>query len=320
VVKKLPPSLPLWQDTALQGTYDSLGIDYGKRKITEVEDTVPLSSYISEEVPEYFGRVSEVEVGHNIASSYQYIYVWMKRGEGQVGDTYLAVANQGQVQSVHKSIKGFLGYTIDIQGEVQLVERVTGYREEKNGEMFRALVLNIVNPVSVGAILTKGQIEKIEVTEDGPRSQVVAQVVGGSFFNRRQVYGNQSIAYLNRGENDGLQVGQVLPIRANRALRNEDTDVKSNVRPVGWLRIVKTTPRFATGIVVRAWSDVLSGDLTGSGDLLPTFGAARAAAPSESGASDLGGEMDAEDEGADAGIDTDTNTDTESFEGDNSDF
>jgi hypothetical protein len=211
---------------------------------------------------------------------------------------------------VHKSIKGFLGYTIDIQGEVQLVERVTGYREAKSGEMFRALVLNIVNPVSVGSVLTKGQIEKIAVTEDGPRSQVVAQIIGGSFFNRRQVYGNQSIAYLNRGENDGLQIGQVLPIRANRILRNEDTEVKSNVRPVGWLRIVKTTPRFATGIVVRAWSDVLSGDLTGSGDLLPQFGSARAAAPEESsdGPTDLEGELDPEDEEAPQNADAPENT------------
>jgi len=180
------------------------------------------------------------------------------------------VANRGPIQSVHNSITGFLGYSIDIQGEIQLVERVTARSESGKGEMYRALVLRIVNPVSVGSLLTSGKIEKVKITEEGPRSQVVAQIIGGSFFNRRQVYGNESITYLNRGYEDGLREGQILPIRANRFVRNAGTEVKSNVRPVGWIRIIKTTAKFATGMIVRAWSDVLSGDLTGSGDLLPS--------------------------------------------------
>jgi LysM domain len=272
VVKNLPPSLPAWQDVSSKGDYDDLGIEYAKRKIIDIEDTVPLTSYISENIPESSGSISEIEAGHNIASAYQYVYVSMKKGVGQVGDTYLVVANRGEVQSVHSSIKGFLGYSIDVQGEVQLVERAAGIDENTNGEVYRALVLKIINPVSVGSILTTGSLEKIKITEEGERSQVVAQIIGGSFFNRRQIYGSESIAYLNRGSADGISEGQILPIRANRALRNANTIVKSNVRPIGWLRVVKVTPHFATAIVLRAWSDVLTGDLTGSGDILPISG------------------------------------------------
>lgn len=272
VVKKLPPSLPVWQDVASQDNYDDLGIDYARRKILDIEDTIFLPGYVSEQLPESVGRVSEIEVGHNIASAYQYIYVSLDKGVGEVGQSYLVVANRGPIESVHPSIRGFLGYSIDVQGEIQLVERVPGRYESQKGEMFRALVLKIVNPVSVGSILTKGQIEKVRVSEEGTRSQVVAQIIGGTFFNRRQVYGNESFAFLNRGEEDGLAVGHVLPIRANRRVRNEKTEVQSNVRPIGWMRIVKTTPRFATAVVVRAWSDVLTGDLTGSGELLPQMG------------------------------------------------
>lgn len=294
VVKKLPPSLPEWQSAGGKDSYDDFGIDYGHRKITEVEDSIPLTSYISETPPEFHGTVTEIEVGHSIASAFQYIYVSMKPGQGEVGRTYLSVANRGRVQSVHSSIKGDLGYSIDILGEIQLVERVEGKDEDINGEMFRALVLKIINPVSVGSQLIDGKIEKIHVSEDGPRSQVVAQIIGGSFFNRRQVYGTESITYLNRGADDGLKEGQVLPIRANRKIRNSDTLVESNVRPIGWLRIVKTTNKFATALVVRAWSDVLSGDLTGSGDIISSSSTAGANTPQTDEDSEESGDLNNE--------------------------
>ncbi|MCB0350451.1 MAG: LysM peptidoglycan-binding domain-containing protein [Bdellovibrionales bacterium] len=272
VVKKLPPSLPEWQDVAGQGNYDKFGISYSRRKIADVEDSIPLQSYISESAPDPLGVVKEIEIGNNIASAYQYIYVSMKKGEGNIGDTYLAVASRGPIESVNKTIKGFLGYTIDIQGEVQLVERVESDSDSNSGDMYRALVLKIVNPVGVGSVLVPGKIENIQLTEQGPRSQVVAQVIGGSYFNRRQIYSAESIAYINRGENDGLEVGQILPVRANRRVRNEDSKVLSNIRPIGWLRVVRTTPNFATTVVVQAWSDIISGDITGSGEILPQMG------------------------------------------------
>ncbi len=268
VVKHLPPSLPEWQDLTQLGHYDELGMEFVKRKILEIKDQIPLVSYIAEAPPDSHGRIAEIETGNRIASSYQYVYVRMKPGEGQVGETLLAVANRGRVQSVDPAIKGFLGYAVDILGEVQLIEQVRSKNEQKLGPMFRALVLRIVNPVSVGADLVQGHIENVLMSEAGPRSSVVAQIVGGSFFNKRQVYGNESVAYLNRGENDGLKVGDILPIRANRSVRNSNTQVLEDVRPIGWLRVVKTTPHFATALVVRAWSDVLTGDLTGYGPLV----------------------------------------------------
>ena len=316
VVKKLPPSLPAWQDASLQDNYDEFGISYVRRKILDVEDKIFLPSFIAETLPEDFGRVSEIEVGNNIASAYQYVYVAMKSGVGQIGDTYLAVANRGENKSVDPSIKGFLGYSYDVLGEIQLVERVDGQDEKKSGEVFRALVLRIVNPVSVGATLIKGEIEKVQITEEGPRSQVVAQVIGGSYFNRRQVYGNESIAFLNRGQLDGLEAGQILPIRANLSIRNEKTIVRSNVRPIGWARVLKTTPHFATVVIVRAWSDILTGDVTGSGELLPQLvddtGFSKDSVTQNTS---LDSELDDDSGGADTTVPPDENSGEESVDG-----
>lgn len=265
VIKNIPPSLPQWQDLSATGNYDELGIDYGKRKIVDILDKIPLAGYISEEPILELGKVSEVEVGSRIASALQYVYVTMNDGQAQVGDSFLSVRNLGPVESAHPSIQGFLGYSVEVQGELQLVEKVASADDTQKVETFRALVTQIVNPVSIGSSLIEGSIESIQLTESGPRSQTVAQIIGGQYFNKRQVYGTESIAFLNRGSKDGLARGQLLSVRENRKIRNPDTAVKENVRPIGWLKIVRTTPSFATAIVLRSWSDILTGDLTGAG-------------------------------------------------------
>lgn len=266
VVKKLPPSFPKWQDLSNLGEYDDLGIDYGKRKITDLIDEIPLGGYIAENPPVGFGNVSEIEGGSNIASALQYIYVSVDLGAAQVGDNLLVIRNAGKLENVHPSISGFLGYSIEIQGEVQLVERVAVASAKSSTETYRAIVTRIVNPVSVGSQIVRGNVERISLSEDGPRSQIVAQIIGGLYFNKRQVYGNESIAFLNKGSASGLEPGQILSIRENRKVRNSETNVQENVRPIGWLKILKTTNDFSTAVVLRAWSDVLTGDITGAGE------------------------------------------------------
>lgn len=299
VIRNFPPSLPTWQDVAqAEGTeYDDTGIAYGERKISKVLDQIPMTGYIAERSPDSIGEVKEIETGNRLASAYQYVYVALKPDVGQIGDVFLAIANRGELQTTNQTISGFLGYSIEIQGEVQLVEKVNS--ELKDGsEMFRALVLKLVNPLGVGSLLVEGKVESILVSDEGERNQIVAQIIGGSFFNRRQVYGVESFAFINRGSNEGVAVNQILPIRANRKSRNAESQITSNIRPVGWMRIVRVTPHFATGVIVKAWSDILTGDITGSGEILPvgTVEQAKSGGSDEENDSEESDESDVTDE------------------------
>ena len=270
VVKKLPPSFPAYQDpSSLSSGYDDAGIEYGRRKIADLKDQIFLSAYVSESSPKALGVVSEVEMGFNLASSLQYVYVRMNKGEGDVGATYLSVLDRGQVKADRRIVKDtFLGIGIEVLGEVQLLEKVSSEKnKEEDGDVYRALVTRTVSPVSVGSALIPGQIEKVDLSEEGERSQIVAQIVGGQFTNDRQLYGPQSFAYLNKGENHGLRAGQILPIRLNRKARDPQSQVLANVRAIGWLKIVKTSPRFSTAVILRAWEGVMTGDYTGAGEM-----------------------------------------------------
>lgn len=270
VVKRLPPSLPAYQDpSVVTDQYDDAGIEYGRRKIVDLKDQIPLAAYITEEVPKGFGEVTEVETGYNLASSFQYVYVKMKPGEGNVGETYLSVMNRGAIKANRSIVpQKFLGYGIEVLGEVQLLERVSSIKKrEGEGEVYRALVTKTVSPVAVGSVLIRDKIEQVDLTEKGSRSQTVAQIVGGQFSNDRKLYGPQSFAFLNRGTNDGIDIGQILPIRLNRQARDPDSQVLANIRAIGWLKVVRATPRFSTAIILRAWEGVVTGDFTGAGEM-----------------------------------------------------
>ena len=268
VVMELPPSLPSWQDTVTgAGKYDDAGIDYGRRKILDVKNEIPLTAYVSEKIPEEIGVIHEVEVGNRVATAYQYVFVRMRKGQAKVGDKLLVIQNQGQLISDNPDAGGDLGYAVEIQGEIVLTERTQSEEEIRLGETFRALVTRIVNPVTVGSSVLMGEIRTVEITEKGPTKDVQAFIVGGQFSNRRKIIGSESLVYLNKGQNDGLTRGDILPIRANRKLRNSTSQVLENLRPLGWLRVVDVNATSSTAIIVRAWSDILTGDVTGFGPI-----------------------------------------------------
>ena len=162
------------------------------------------------------------------------------------------------------------GVGIEVQGVVSLSDTVankdSGLAEEY--DLFRSLVLKAQNPINVGSKVVKGRVDQVSLAMSGPRSSVVAQIYGGTEDSKRRTFTAQSVAYLNRGSNDGLAPGQVLPIRSNRAVRVEGSIVNENSRPIGWLKIARVTPTLSTAVVLRAFEDIRAGDLTGRGELL----------------------------------------------------
>ncbi len=268
VMKRLPPSLPNWQDPdEIARKFDNAGISYGRRKIADIKDAIPLAAYISDDRPTALGHVTEIETGFNLASALQYIYVRMMPGQGDVGDTFLSVFDKGAIKADPTLVPNkFHGYGMEVLGEVQLIEKVKSEKIETEGEVYRALVTKTVSPVQTGSSLIAGKIEDVNLSESGQKSQISAQIIGGQFAPDRKLYGPQSFAFLDKGSDDGIEAGQILPIRANRKARDKNSKVLANIRSIGWLKVVKTTDKFATAVVLRAWDEIVTGDYTGAGD------------------------------------------------------
>jgi hypothetical protein len=274
VIRKFPPSLPDWQNDNILGVYDSLGISFGKREDLHLVTSLELINYLVEEVPESLGEVKEAESGGISAAIFQQIYVEVKRGQARVGDKLLVIKNTGLLQRPNEFVDklSFYGHGVEIQGEIALLENVQSKEFSFKTELFRALVIKAVNPIDVGSQLLRGAIEKVNLISVERRSSVVAQIIGGMASSKRQTFYPQSIAYLNRGSNDGLKVGDVLPIRSNRLLRFQNSIVDENTRPSGWLKIAHITPRFSTAVILKTFEEIYAGDFTGRGKTISGSG------------------------------------------------
>lgn len=278
VMRKFPPSLPEWQNDNILGLYDELGIRFDK-KINLIEKTyLQVVNYIAEEVPTDLGEVAEVEIGGLLATDFQYVYLKVKKGGARLGDKMLAIQESEELKRANEFIEkaDSYGVAIEVQGVISLVDLVPSEDLSDEYDLFRGLVMKAVNPVSVGSHLIKGDLQTVSLSNKGPSSSVVAQIIGGISNTRRQSFASQSIAFLNRGSKDGLQPGQILPIRTNRRLRYENSLLEANPRPSGWLKIAQVTPHFSTSVILKAFEAINAGDFTGSTPGVKSLGGATA--------------------------------------------
>lgn len=272
LLRKLPPSLPQWQDEELGKNYDSAGFEFVRRPILDIKSSVKIPAYFAEEEPQGVGTVKETEATGGSAGQFQYVYVELPSGQYKKGDRFLVVRNMGTLDQSHDSISSSsLGYQVQIQGEVSLDERTSKQDSDEQKDVFRALITRNINPVEVGGVLVKDRWLYADFNDQGPKNLVVAQIVGGSNDRKSQLFGYGSTTFLNRGSKDGLAVGQILPVRANRQVRKPNSNIWDN-RPIGYLKIVKVTPHLSTAIVLKSFEDIMAGDLTGQGPLLPSEG------------------------------------------------
>ncbi|MCB0420955.1 MAG: LysM peptidoglycan-binding domain-containing protein [Bdellovibrionales bacterium] len=273
VVKKLPPSLPILRSIDKKSTYGKSGMAVISRKVPVFTPEVTLSSFIDSQSIPAVGSIAEVETGYKVAALFQYVYVKVKAGVARVGDSLLVVRNQGLLKFPSNMKSEGDEYQYQIQGVLKLIDYSKLDRSEESDrepvEHFRALITEMIEPVLTGSQLMEGKIERYLVNLEGPRNRTVAQIIGGSKATNMRLFTEGSIAYLNRGAEDGLAVGQVLAIRENRKLRREYSKVRENLRPIGWLKVLNVSKKYATAVVVQAWDEITIGDLTGLGELLP---------------------------------------------------
>ncbi len=269
VLRKLPPSLPQWQGGLEPDVnYDDVGVQYGRRPILDAENTTDLSAYVSEKEAEFEGEIIEVEAGGQIAADLQYVYLKIKKGQGNTGERFLAIRNDGRLRrSTDEIDREDLGYRVSVLGEIVLEDIVQG-RVGNEHELWRAMVRRSIDAVTKGSGVVRGKLIQIGLSDEGPRSNLVAQVIGGASDNRQSIFGEQSVVFLNRGSIDGVQEGQVLPIRSNQKLKNFRTVVEENVKPIGYLKVIRVTPRLATAVVLKSFDSIRAGDVTGQGSFL----------------------------------------------------
>jgi hypothetical protein len=267
VLRHLPPSLPDWQKGS--ELYTS-GVSLERAVRQTFKDKSILVSRVMQGYPEVIGRVAEVEGAELVASDTDHLVVSSLPGKIQTGQRYVVIHSRGKLDASDTQLERLgLETVVEYQGLIEIQEPLVGIKKSSDKVLFRARVLNGILPVTVGSDLINPPFIYYDSTFEGPRSSLVAQLIGGDGLGDMHLFARNNLVYLNRGSNDGVTLGQILPVRSSPRMRKVSTVVAETVAPIGYIKIVDVEPRFATAYVLTQDADIRPGDLTGQGSFIP---------------------------------------------------
>lgn len=268
VVKKLPKSLPLYR----LGAVNTPPVDFEVSGARVKYEPAPkdLKSFVTDQPPVSVGEVVELELPEE-QSTGEYTQIVVRVSDPGIKQ-YVAYTDEQRVSDPFELLAS-KATVVEVQGEIDIKEPVNAKEN-----LFRALVKKVISPVEVGAKLMPGRIAQFNSGSSLVSSSVQARIIGGEYQRFGQnMFGMDSIVFLNAGAKEGLQEGSTLQIFMNEKIRKSHSVAVENDRVIGTVKLIKLADHFSTGFVLDSSTDVLVGDYAG--------GTAKASAGS-SGSSD----------------------------------
>lgn len=253
VLKSLPGSLPNLNMGGISGKRAPVEIELPRNNFPQA---LAHLSYFIEDAPIVgIGAVTETEMDLKSAMDFQYITV--KFNANITPEKYYMIQkNRGPIADIHK--KGRQGFMVEIQGSVEILERVN-----QTQPIYRAMVRKAIEQVEVGSLLVPGSLPMIDVKAGSVSAGVSARIIGGQYSVDRKVMGDNTLVFLDSGSSQGVQDGQTLQVFADQRVRSAKTSSLINDRAIGLIKVVRLTPNFATAYVIKSDLEFLPGDYVG---------------------------------------------------------
>lgn len=257
LLPRLPGSFPAWIPKAAPKDAGIMAIERDTSMLERARMVYSLESFIGDSNVDLRGVVKGFRnVDANSGSTYNRLYVDSMRDGIEVGQRYRVVERKGVVQT-RFGMKYPGVYIYEHQGEVRV-------RRHIRGKLYEVEVINSDNLIGRGAFLVPGNVPKYDLDFQVENiKDVSATLLRGNQLFGHQLYGLGQVVFLSKGHNNGIEVGDVVRVNEERSTRREtvfsDIDVKN---PVGVVKVVSSTPSFATGIVVSLVDFMLPGDTT----------------------------------------------------------
>jgi len=253
VLTKIPDSFPDWRDKT--GTYDSAGFSMEVFKPIEehrAQSAVP--ALIVETPWDSNGKVVEMDGSSTVASTFQTVII-KTDVPTQKGDYFTVFSNNGKIYDPIEG--GKVGTEVESRAEVQIEEPIEG-----TTDTFRGIITYTASPVRIGDLVKHGQhLERADFDNHGTPSNVAARIVNGE-MNDRTVFGLHAVVFLNKGAQDGLQVGSLLNVLKNVRTRNPSSILRVDPKPIGLLKVVALDAHVSTAVIVAEKDAIIPGDET----------------------------------------------------------
>lgn len=198
------------------------------------------------------------------------VYVIFEKGRRVSSGDIFAVGKSSPLIE-NPSNKKERGYIFNASG-ILMIENATGYTYQdkklsKKDNVFQAKILNAYKPIDVNDIVTPYQRVSDCILPVSNSKDILANIIAAK---EDQVLIHQySIAYINKGENDGIRIGNVFNVLKENIVKDpipgEDKllfyenilVLPDNI--IGKILVIDTKPHTATAIVLSSTRPVSKG-------------------------------------------------------------
>lgn len=266
VLNPLPPSLPRWKEVTEEGPgFDEWGLEIIPPKILKIRDEVTLPLYVADQPPQVIGEYYQSESETPLVMAGESVYLKLKNGQAQVGDTVLLIRDHGPLRQSQMAIGDqakIHGDLVEILAEVHLDAPISVSSEVSGYTFYKANVIRALGLGVQGASVIQGRMARADLSPKGPNPGINVHIIGGDLDNRGTIFGAGSWVFLDKGAKDGLAAGQVLQVSTNSHLRRPNSPIVVGDPSAALVKVVKTDATVATGLILKSRESLRQGDFT----------------------------------------------------------
>ena len=243
--EQIPSSLPFIKE----GIEEPPETAFSPRDI-QPDKTALLPFYLSERDLSGEGRV-ESKDGYGLVALNGEDIIISYDGEVITGEYYTVFENRGPPVSSFFGLLNLKGYEIAVKGSI----KITGYVQGSE-RLYRARVTQSLAPIQRGHKIMKGSAPIYTLSQKGSKGSAKGQIISSPNTNQKWL-GVYSLAYLDKGFSNGVQVGDIYHVK----LKQKNHFPYSYEQPdIGAIRVVHANPDTSTAIVAQARDIISIGD------------------------------------------------------------
>jgi hypothetical protein len=246
VLDTFPPSLAMNQVAVTNRDFDQVGFDGNLKDPVVVNKMTSIVEQAVDTPPHDIGKIVEIE-GEDRETASTYQYVFLKSTETlQTGDHLMSFHMKPHSTPEVMQIEADLSVT-DVLG---------------NGT-YKLLIVKSIDPVHIGSLVVHGQIAMTDFDTSGSSSGTRSTILGGIYDADRAFATIGDLVFLDKP----LAIGDVLSVVVNSKSRNPDSQVNTLGQPVGLVKVVSSSEKYATAVVTDVMGPIYTGDFTTAASL-----------------------------------------------------
>ena len=250
VMSIIPPSFFNWQGD-VDDNQDVVSVESAEARIFSLQDYYPEYILLDSELPSVGKIVSTHSATLKGVGLYDEVFVQLT--QGGVDDEF-TVFQAGEEIRFRRQDEKKKARSVEIQGRLKIIRSV-----DPSKGIFKAIVTKALQRVELGGVLVNRDLLRVKWGAQGEPGVGEGDIIGGRYDDRREMYSTGSLVYLNLGQNDGVQAGQVFFVQKNYKARGLEFETSEKPR-IGKLKIVDSDREVATAVVIEAQEEIMTGD------------------------------------------------------------